>query len=220
VARRVVCALASACLIFNVSQEIVKPVAIILNGVSSSGKTSIAKAIQRLSKNPVLHVSLDNFTDMFHWPAIDEASRGECHRIGVANYHAVLPILASCRFAIVVDHVFEQHAWFEACCDALKKRQIYSIGVRCPLDVLEQREKARGDRKIGLSRWQFDRVHEKKTYVYEVDTSKLSPEECATAIVRFIGSQSEANQPLEPTTTAVTDRAVARSAPAAIVAHL
>jgi hypothetical protein len=28
------------------------------------------------------------------------------------------------------------------------------------------------------------------------------------------------NQPLEPTTTAVTDRAIARSAPAAVVAHL
>jgi hypothetical protein len=31
---------------------------------------------------------------------------------------------------------------------------------------------------------------------------------------------TEPNQALEPTTTAVTDRAIARSAPAAVVAHL
>lgn len=167
------------------------PVAIVLNGASSSGKTSIAKAIQRLSPNPVLHVSLDTFTDMFQWPTIEESARVECHRIGVANFHATLPILAACRCTLVVDHVFEQHTWFEACRDALRERPTYFIGVRCPVAVLEQREEARGDRRIGLSRWQSERVHEQKPYVCEVDTSKLSPDECASAILEYIRLQSD-----------------------------
>lgn len=166
-----------------------KPVAIVLNGASSAGKTSIARSLQRLSRTPVLHASLDAFTDMFHWPAIGEPElRRECHRFGVANFHAALPLLAASRFPIVVDHVFEQHAWFEACRDALKYKKTYFVGVRCPLAVLEEREKARGDRRAGLSRWQFDRVHEQKPYALEIDTSERSPDECAVAIIAWVAN--------------------------------
>ena len=153
-----------------------KPIAIILNGPSSAGKTSIARAIQRLSPTPVLHASLDTF----HCPVIaDQEERKECHRVGVENFHAALPILASSRFPLVIDHVFEQHAWFEACDASLKGNRVYFVGVRCPLSVLEAREKARGDRRIGMAKWQFDRVHEQKRYAIEVDTSVHSAEECA-----------------------------------------
>jgi chloramphenicol 3-O phosphotransferase len=166
----------------------VKSVAIILNGASSAGKTSIAIALQRLSTIPMLHVSLDTFTDMFHWPAIgDKVVRGECHRVGVANFHATLPILASTRFPIVIDHVFEEHAWFEACRDALKAKQVYFVGVHCPIAVLEQREMARGNRRIGLSRWQFERVHEGKPYALNVDSSNESEHGCRWENPRFCG---------------------------------
>ena len=180
-----------------------KSVAIILNGASSAGKTSIAHAIQRLSRTPVLHASLDTFTDMFQWPAVaGQEERRECHRVGVANFHAALPILASSRFPLVVDHVFEQHAWFEACDSALKENRTYFVGVRCPLSVLEARETARGDRKIGMARSQVDRVHERKPYAIEVDTSVHSAEECATAILSFVEKEEEANQTPEPTAAA------------------
>jgi chloramphenicol 3-O phosphotransferase len=159
-------------------------VAVVLNGASSAGKSNIAKAIQRLSEVPVLHASLDTFTDMFDWAAIrDESVRGECHRVGVANFHATLPLLASSRYHLVVDHVFEQHAWFEACRDSLRAKRTHFVGVRCPLAELERREKARADRRTGLARWQFERVHHEKPYALEVDTSKLSPEECAASIL-------------------------------------
>lgn len=175
-------------------------VAIVLNGASSSGKTSIVRAIQRLSKTPVLHASLDTFTDMFHWPAIIEPEeRGECHRFGVANFHAALPILASSRFPIVVDHVFELHAWFEDCRNALKAKKTYFVGVRCPISVLEERERARGDRKPGMARSQIDRVHERKPYALEVDTSVQSPDECATAILNFVeGAETASRTPGSP----------------------
>lgn len=167
-------------------------IAIVLNGTSSSGKTSIAKAIQCISKTPMLHASLDTFTDMFHWPAItDQETKRECHRLGVDNFHAVLPILVSSRFPIIVDSVFEQHEWYEACHNALKGRRTFYIGVHCPIFVLEEREKMRGDRRVGLSRWQFDRVHQGKIYSFEVDTSKQSVDQCAAAIMEFVANENE-----------------------------
>jgi chloramphenicol 3-O-phosphotransferase len=49
-----------------------KPIAIVLNGASSAGKGAIARAIQELAGKPVLHVSLDMFTDMFQFERVHE----------------------------------------------------------------------------------------------------------------------------------------------------
>src|SRR5258707_13914783 len=108
------------------------PFVIVLNGASSAGKTTLARAIQRLSPTPVLHASLDTFTEMFLWPHItDKEVRTECHQFGISNLHAALPVLASGRFPLVVDHVFERHDWFESCRDALRGKRTYFIAVRC-----------------------------------------------------------------------------------------
>jgi len=170
-----------------------KSVAVVLNGASSAGKTSIARAMQRISLTPILHASLNTFTDMFYWPAVvGDETRQECHRIGVANFHAALSILAANRFILVIDHVFEQPAWFEACRDALREKQTYFIGVHCPLPILEEREKARGDRKVGLAKSQFDRVHLGRTYALELDTSVMRADDCAGSILVFLTEQAKA----------------------------
>jgi chloramphenicol 3-O phosphotransferase len=179
-----------------------EPFVIILNGASSAGKTSIARAIQRLSPTPILHASLDTFTEMFLWPEItDKEVRTECHEFGISSLHAALPILASGRFPLVVDHVFEQPSWYERCAYALRGKRSYLIGVRCPLPVLELREKARGDRKIGLARAHLDRVHDRKPYAFEVDTSLHTPDESAALILKFI---TQAEMALQGS-TAVSD---------------
>ena len=62
-----------------------------------------------------------------------------------------------------------------------------AVGVFAPLDVLEARERERGDRLIGLARWQYDRVHRGKRYDLELDTSGSTPLECATLIKQKFG---------------------------------
>ena len=56
------------------------------------------------------------------------------------------------------------------------------VGVFAPLDILEARERARGDRLTGLARWQFGRVHKGIVYDLEIDTSTATPLECAKRI--------------------------------------
>lgn len=60
--------------------------------------------------------------------------------------------------------------------------ELHVVGVFAPLAVLEDRERRRGDRGIGLARWQYDRVHKGVTYDLEIDTSQASPLECAEII--------------------------------------
>jgi chloramphenicol 3-O phosphotransferase len=138
----------------------------------------------------VLHASLDTFTDMFDWKAVlDETVRRECHRVGVANFHRSLPILAAGPYTLVVDHVFEHRAWREDCTAALAHSTVFFIGLRCPVEVLEAREKARGDRRTGMARWQLERVHEHVRYDLELDTSIRTADECAAAVLQLVGNR-------------------------------
>ena len=168
-----------------------RSIAIVLNGTSSAGKTSIAKALQRLSPIPVLHASVDTFLGMLYWPTIGaDEERKECIHICVANFHATLATFAANPFVLVVDHVFEQHAWFEECKKALQQKKTYFVGVHCPLAILEQRERQRGDRRIGIAMGQFDSVHLQKPYALEFDTSLATPDECASKIIQFTANET------------------------------
>ena len=62
------------------------------------------------------------------------------------------------------------------------------VAVRCPVDELERREKARGDRVPGLAQSQFAEVHNFLQPGVEVDTHEHQAEECAALIRQFITS--------------------------------
>ena len=53
--------------------------------------------------------------------------------------------------------------------------------------VLEARERRRGDRLIGLARWQHGRMHAGMSYDLELDTSQATPAECAKLIKNRFG---------------------------------
>ena len=56
------------------------------------------------------------------------------------------------------------------------------VGLFAPLEVLEARERERGDQALGLARWQFDRVHRGVGYDLELDTAAATSIETARKI--------------------------------------
>ncbi len=64
----------------------------------------------------------------------------------------------------------------------LSRFDVRLVGLFAPLEVLEARERERGDREIGLARWQFDRVHRDITYDLEIDATATTPLENAQQI--------------------------------------
>ncbi|MBK8158712.1 MAG: chloramphenicol phosphotransferase [Rhodospirillaceae bacterium] len=177
---------------------------IILNGVGSAGKGSIAKALQTLTETPFLHVSMDVFCEMlpaayfdhpdgFIFETIEENGHPSVviktgaigQRLLRGMRHAIAAMAAEGN-DMIVDEVLlgsEKTEYRQL----LAPYEVYWVGVFAPLDVLEQRERQRGDRLIGLARWQFDKVHKDMTYDLEIDTSKGTPLECAGAIKRKFG---------------------------------
>ena len=66
--------------------------------------------------------------------------------------------------------------------ELLQCHDLYVVGLMAPLDVLEARERARGDREIGLARGRYDLVHRDMAYDLEVDTAASTPAQCARTI--------------------------------------
>lgn len=151
-----------------------------LNGTSSSGKTTTAKAFQQLWHDPVLYASIDSFIFMFadHVLRNDEVRKHALWPL-ISAFNRSLPHIADTGFPVVIDYVMETRAWLDECLTFLEPYDVFLIGVMCPLHELERREIARGDRQVGFARWQHDRVHRYGPYDLEIDTFGSSPEVCA-----------------------------------------
>jgi chloramphenicol 3-O phosphotransferase len=168
------------------------PTSIILHGPSSSGKSSLAKALQGLWLSPMLHVDMDAFELMAEGTKLTTPNeRREAFRVHCANLQATLRNIAASPFSLVLDFVLRDAHQFANCLDALSGRKTHVVGVKCTLDALEKRELQRGDRHIGLARSQFDHPEYARPYDLVVDTTTLSPSEGARAIWDFVaGGQS------------------------------
>jgi chloramphenicol 3-O phosphotransferase len=172
---------------------------VVLNGVSSVGKSSIARALQMIATQPFLHVQMDTFLQMLP-PAYQrncEEFCAETHAEGekrtlVANSGMVvkrtlrgmrhaIAAMAGQGLSLVVDAVMDETAAAEYA-QLLAAFSTCMVGVFAPLDVVETREQDRGDRVTGLARAQFDLVHRNIHYDLMIDTSMASPMECALQI--------------------------------------
>lgn len=162
------------------------PDIIFLNGTSSSGKTTLAESLQCQLEAVFLHVPLDAFGIMFPKSKLGdpELCAAAAPKLSEGFYRSIAA-LVECGNRVIVDTV--AHARDARVFQPLFEsfRVIY-VAVKCPVEELERRELARGDRAVGLARRQLSDVHRLLRYDIEVDTHEQSAEECAALIRQFI----------------------------------
>jgi chloramphenicol 3-O phosphotransferase len=166
---------------------------IFINGTSSSGKTSLLKALQNKLDEPYLDMGIDRFIWMLprrylDRPLWDDVLGKAVHPgpLGLTLFsgmHHAIAAAAGRGINVIADHVFVEKAWVDECAALFANMNAYLIGLHCPLDVLEQREKDRKDRTLGQAREQFDMIHKYVVYDLELDTSILTVEECAEKVI-------------------------------------
>jgi len=165
---------------------------IILNGASSSGKTSLLEAIQQTFPEPFLNMGLDRmifalpkrYLERPLWDdVLGKASRaGNTGHILVRAMHHAILAAANQGMNIIADHVLVDPGWVAECSHLFHTFPAWLIGLRCPLEVLEKREQDRNDRTLGQARLQFNRVHAHGLYDIEINTALLNPMEAALAV--------------------------------------
>jgi chloramphenicol 3-O-phosphotransferase/catechol 2,3-dioxygenase-like lactoylglutathione lyase family enzyme len=175
---------------------------IVLNGTSSSGKSSIARELQTLLAEPYLHLGVDAFIDMLparyfgDQPPADEGFRlvkradgTDIHTGPIAQrllrgMYDCFTALAAAGNHLIIDHVILDREGLADLVEAVADFEALFVGVRCPLEVLLQRESARPDRAPGMARAQYPVVHAHCIYDLEIDTSLQTPSAAAAQIKR------------------------------------
>lgn len=171
---------------------------VILNGAPRSGKSSIAAAIQASFDGTWMNLGVDvarAMTPLNAQPGIGlRPGEGE-HRAAplVPVLYAALyeSIAAHSRLGlnVVVDVGHYDLGIAADCARRLGGLPVLFVGVRCPLEAIVDRRRADPESYLQagkdipepILRWQHE-VHERWTYDLEVDTSVLSPEQCAAAV--------------------------------------
>ncbi|MEV5608867.1 AAA family ATPase [Streptomyces sp. NPDC052225] len=170
---------------------------IFLNGTSSSGKSSIARELLDVLDDGVhFHLAVDAFGAMRTKRELEPDELDAALRCTREGFHRSVAAMAEVGNDLVVDYVLSEPWRLRDCLAVLHPEDVVFVGVHCPLEELERRERSRGDRPAGLAALQFGLVHRHGDYDLEIDTGALDPRACAERIKAFL--------PRRPTLTAFT----------------
>lgn len=154
---------------------------ILLNGTSSSGKTSLARALQTLLHargETYYHLEADLLRDM-------HPQRQRTKQVSMPTLLQAIPAcvaaLAAAGNNLLVDDVFHGEQ-LRNYVETLTLFSVLYVGVRCSRqDELLRREQARGDRDgaaLGLARI----VYQPGIFDVEVDSARSTPNESAETV--------------------------------------
>lgn len=158
---------------------------VILNGPSSSGKTTIAQAVRDRRGPDCTAVSIDQFYSCIH---SERENNWSLFQSLTKVLFTSVAAFANEGLDVVVDTVFERPQCIEASLYALKNLHVSFVGLNCPIDILERRERARKNRPIGWARNQSARIHNDCVYDLTLDTSELSVDECVARILELFSA--------------------------------
>jgi len=149
---------------------------IILNGPSSSGKSTLARAAQSKIELPFWHISIDHLRDSGVLPSARFKS-GEfawsSHRAAFfEGFHRSLAADAEAGNNLIVEHIFDTPGWIGRLAELLAPVDVFFVGLYAPLPELIRREAARGDRPVGDAERDFHSVHRGMRYDFEVSSER------------------------------------------------
>ena len=170
---------------------------IFLNGLSSTGKTTLAKTLQLRLTEPYHWLNVDTFitfTDMNHNPA----TYFQEGKDPVSLYPHIIKLYSDLGVNVIADASFMK--WegptlflaletLEKCIEMLHEYPLLYVHVTCPLEELQRRHKERGDRGSELNIEQSEfllAVESNDICDITVDTYKKTKEECANKIIELL----------------------------------
>ncbi len=162
---------------------------IFLNGVTSSGKTSIVEALQDREDCYFYVVANDLFEQMIGERFLREDYWQHLSRVILLMYHTA-KLFSDMGHDVLIDGILverpELAPHYQQMLDILGENPLSIVEVACPLEVCRERNIARGDRYEEQSQEQAAIMAKDIHYAMTVHTDQNTPEECAEAILRSI----------------------------------
>ncbi|WP_152392368.1 phosphotransferase-like protein [Paenibacillus guangzhouensis] len=162
---------------------------IFLNGVTSSGKTSIVDALQSYSEPFFYVVANDLFEQMIGEKHLHEDYWQHLSEVVIMMYHTAR-LFSDHGKHILIDGILverpELKPHYNKVKAIFKGYPLEIVEVFCPLDICRKRNIERGDRTADQSDRQSEIMAENIQYCCTVDTSLNTPEECAEIIINTL----------------------------------
>jgi chloramphenicol 3-O phosphotransferase len=149
---------------------------ILINGASSAGKSTLARALQAKLEEPFWHYSIDHLREAnvlpmerivageFDWPVM--------RPVFFEGFHRSLVALAGAGNNLIVEHIVETEQWMNRLLDLLAPFDVFFIGVHCPLPELLRREAGRSDKVRAEAQTDYDVVHTHCLYDLELTSNQ------------------------------------------------
>ena len=162
---------------------------IYLNGVTSSGKSSIAEALRKYTD--FYYLSDDIFEDHIA-DTPDYNAEGYWEKLAEAVFlmHRTAALFSDHGKTVVIDSMllelpaFSPH--YKRVLEIYKEHPLLLVDVYCPLEICRQRNLARSDRGEFQSHEQATVMAQNIRYDLHLDTSAMTPDQCAREIAANI----------------------------------
>lgn len=166
---------------------------ILLDGASSSGKSTLARGLQAGLDEPFWHFSIDHLNAAGVLPSARIES-GEFPWTALRphffeGFHRCLPALAEAGNNLIVEHIVETEEWLQRLLALLGRLDVFFVRVHCPLPELERRERKRRDRRIGEARADYEARRAFGPCDFEVDSTAPPERNVAAVIAAWKGRQ-------------------------------
>ena len=159
---------------------------ILLNGPSSSGKSTLSRALQaRIVQERNQQYGIISIDDFMKLATDETIYEDDVFEINEDMCLAAAEILKDAP-GVIIDHVITSERIYQQLLDLLGKYRIRTVHVTCPLEVLLQREKARGNRCIGSAEASYTYLYPRDGYDLTVDNAARTPEENAALIYSLL----------------------------------
>lgn len=147
---------------------------IFLHGASSSGKSTLARLLQDRIERPFWHISIDHLRDSGVLP-LARVKAGdfkwrEMRAPFFAGYHASLAAYAAAGNNLIIEHILDTPGWQGELAEQFRPFDVLFVALHCPVDELNRRELARGDRPVGSAEKDALTIHEGRRYDLELQT--------------------------------------------------
>lgn len=175
--------------------------AILLNGTSSAGKTSLARALQCLLQPDHLYAGVDAFLLSLPPPRHNTEDGGRYAPVRLPDgrdattievgpvglellraWHRAMASIVRGGVPVILDEVLLSSAIRQSYAEAFRDLPLMMVKVHCDPAVAEERERSRGDRVLGLATGLGSVVHDGVAYDAEIDTSTDGAEACAASL--------------------------------------
>ncbi len=156
---------------------------ILLNGVSSAGKSTLAKVLQARCPTPLYRHAIDDYLNMLPQSLLDRDIAAALRQTQPLLTKTVA-LFSDWGMDCVIDHVMLSHyGTFADFVSTLRGYPVLMVRLTCSVQELRRREIERGDREPGHAESQLACLEPQSGYDLVMDTSIAPLEQCADRIL-------------------------------------